>query len=112
MRVKSSVRIPDEGWSRRQDSHLNRPVQALHRDRRLKPLITARFPFDRDAEAFALAQARDTGGCSCCRPEARATDPPTRWPHKPNMPHLHHVPHLPQRKVGGSGRLPNEALGY
>ena len=37
-------------------------VAALHHDGRIQPLIAARFPFARHAEAFALAQARDTVG--------------------------------------------------
>ena len=37
-------------------------VAALHRERRIQPLIAARFPINQHAEAFALAQARDTVG--------------------------------------------------
>ena len=37
-------------------------VAALHRERRIQPLIAARFPIAQHAEAFALAQARDTVG--------------------------------------------------
>lgn len=41
---------------------LMQDVAALHRDGRIQPLIAARFPLARHAEAFALAQARDTVG--------------------------------------------------
>lgn len=37
-------------------------VAALHRDGRIRPLIAARFPIARHAEAFALAQTRATVG--------------------------------------------------
>ena len=37
-------------------------VAALHRERRIQPLIAARLPINQHAEAFALAQARDTVG--------------------------------------------------
>ena len=41
---------------------LMQDVAALHRDGRIQPLVAARFPIARHAEAFALAQARDTVG--------------------------------------------------
>ena len=37
-------------------------VAALHRDGRIQPLVAARLPINQHAEAFALAQARDTVG--------------------------------------------------
>lgn len=37
-------------------------VAALHRDGRIRPRIAARFPLDRHAEAFAVAQDRSTVG--------------------------------------------------
>jgi len=41
---------------------LSADVAALHRDGHLKPRIAARLPYARHAEAFALAQRRDTIG--------------------------------------------------
>ena len=41
---------------------LMQDVAALHRDGHIQPLIAARFPMTQHAQAFALAQARDTVG--------------------------------------------------